>query len=104
MSDARVIGALAAMAEQGGLDRLTLAALIEESSARGARDAMARLGLEDRSARRDMDDLRELLGAWRAAKKSATHALIGWLSKAVLALCVAGAAWQLGLLAGTIAK
>lgn len=72
-------------------------ALIEEASELGARRALARLGLADEDARDDMGELRELLGAWRDAKKSARHAVIGWAVRGVLALVLIGIAVKLGL-------
>ena len=55
---------------------VTLRALVEESSQAGARRALAALGLKDEQARRDMDELRELLCAWRDAKRSAWRAVV----------------------------
>ena len=74
-----------------------LRALIEEASELGARRALARLGLADEAARDDMSELRELLGAWRDAKKSARNAVIGWAIRGVLALVLLGVAIKLGL-------
>lgn len=93
-------GVLAKLFEQGeglGLERVTLAALVEEASERGARRALGELGLSDPKARRDMDDLRELLGAWRHAKKSAGAAVLAWMVKVLLALVLVGAAVKLDL-------
>ncbi len=74
-----------------------LRALIEEASELGARRALARLGLADEAARDDMGELRELLGAWRDAKKSARNAVIGWAVRGILALVLLGVAIKLGL-------
>ena len=74
-----------------------LRALIEEASELGARRALARLGLADEAARDDMGELRQLLGAWRDAKKSARNAAIGWVVRGVLALVLIGLAVKLGL-------
>jgi len=71
--------------------------LFEEASEMGARRALARLGLADEMARDDIDQLRELLAAWRDAKKSARHAVIGWAVRGVLALVLIGVAVKLGL-------
>ena len=43
-----------------------------------------------------MDDLRELLRAWRDAKRSAWKAVVGWTVRILLALLVAGMAVKLG--------
>ena len=45
-----------------------------------------------------MDELRELLRAWRDAKKSAREAVVSWAIRIVLALLVAGMAVKAGLL------
>jgi hypothetical protein len=76
----------------------TLRALIEEASEVGAERVLAALGLRDEHARRDMDALRELLRAWRDAKKSAGQAVVSWAVRIVLALLVAGIAVRMGLL------
>jgi len=71
--------------------------LVEDAAELGARRALARLGLADEAARDDMTELRELLKAWRDAKKSARHAVIGWLVRGALALLLIGIAVKLGL-------
>ena len=48
-------------------------------------------------AQGDIDELRELLGAWRDAKASAWKAAIDWLVKGVLALLMVGIAVRLGV-------
>jgi hypothetical protein len=75
MSGDAVLASLMAQAEGRGTELITLRALVEESSQAGARRALAQLGLDDERARRDMDELRELLSAWRDAKRSAAKAL-----------------------------
>jgi len=42
---------------------------------------------------------RELLGAWRDAKKSAWKAAMGWAMRLVMALLLAGLAMRLGFAA-----
>lgn len=74
-----------------------LSALLERASETGAERALARLGLADESATKDMADLRELLSAWRDAKRSARKAVIEWVIRGVLALLVIGIAVKLGL-------
>ncbi|MBX3562467.1 MAG: hypothetical protein KF780_11725 [Sphingomonas sp.] len=63
-----------------------------------AQRALAAIGLTDDNARRDMDELRELLRAWRDAKRSAREAVVSWLVRIALALLVAGIALRAGLL------
>ena len=74
-----------------------LQGLLEQASETGARRALARLGLDDASAAKDMGELRELLSAWRDAKRSARKAAIGWAVRMVLALLLIGLAVRLGL-------
>ena len=74
-----------------------LAELLEQASQNGAQRGLAHLGLADESAARDMADLRELLSAWRDAKRSARKAVIDWLMRGVLALLLVGIAVKLGL-------
>ena len=96
-SDALLAG-LMAQAESRGVDLVTLRALVEESSQAGARRALASLGLDDERARRDMDELRELLSAWRDAKRTAWRAVVTWLVRLLLAMVLIGMAVKLGLL------
>jgi hypothetical protein len=71
--------------------------ILEDASELGARRALARLGLADEAARDDMNELRELLKAWRDAKASVRNAVIGWVVRAMLALVLIGVAMKLGL-------
>lgn len=96
--NASMLALLVAQAEGQGADLVTMRALIEEASEVGAERALSALGLRDENARRDMDDLRELLRAWRDAKKSAGQAVVAWAVRIVLALLVAGMAVKMGLL------
>jgi hypothetical protein len=74
-----------------------LALLLERASETGAQRALAHLGLADESAAKDMADLRELLSAWRDAKRSARKAVVEWVIRGALALLVIGIAVKLGL-------
>jgi len=93
-----LLASLMAQSEARGVDLITLRALVEESSQAGARRALASLGLDDERARRDMDELRELLSAWRDAKRSAWRAVVSWAVRLMLALLIAGMAVKLGFL------
>lgn len=97
-SQASMLALLIAQAEGQGADMATLRGLVEEASEAGAERALTALGLKDEQARRDMDELRELLSAWRDAKKSAWNAVVSWTVRIVLALLVAGMAVKLGLI------
>ena len=74
-----------------------LQGLLEQASETGAYRALARLGLDDPHAAKDMSELRELLSAWRDAKRSARKAAIGWVVRMALALLLIGIAVKLGL-------
>lgn len=95
--NASMLALLIAQAEGQGADMVTLRALIEEASEVGAERALGALGLAGPEARRDMDELRELLRAWRDAKKSAWQAVVTWAVRIGLAALVAGMAVKLGL-------
>ena len=98
LSSDALLASLMAQAEGRAVDLVTLRALVEESSQAGARRALASLGLDDERARRDMDELRELLSAWRDAKRTAWRAVVTWLVRLVLAMVLIGMAVKLGLL------
>jgi len=83
---------VAQLAQADGGDLVVMRALVEEASEMGARRALARLGLADEDARDDMTELRQLLKAWRDAKSSARHAVIGWVVRGCLALVLIGIA------------
>jgi hypothetical protein len=74
-----------------------LGELLAQASESGARRALTQLGLADERAPVDMAELRELLSAWRDAKRSARTAVIGWAVKTALALLLIGLAVKLGL-------
>jgi hypothetical protein len=93
-----LLARLMAQAEGRGVDLITLRALVEEGAQAGASRALGALGLDDVRARRDMDELRELLSAWRDAKRSARQAVVSWAVRIVLAALLAGMAFKLGLL------
>jgi hypothetical protein len=72
---------------------------LRKKRARRARRALERLGLADARARADLDELRELLSAWRDAKRTARDAVVGWITRVLLALLLIGLATRLGLVA-----
>lgn len=100
MSRARadeLLARLIASAEGQRIDFVILQAVIEEASEAGASRALAAIGLEDTKARRDMDEVRELLGAWRDVKKSAWQTVARWATRVVLAALMVSIAYQSGL-------
>ncbi|GAB5352169.1 DUF6127 family protein [Qipengyuania sp. 483] len=92
-----MLARLIAHASHEGGELITLRAIVEEASELGAQRALARLGLEDAKAEGDIDELRELLSAWRDAKASAWKAAVEWLVRGILALLLVGIAMRLGL-------
>ena len=92
-----MIARLIAEAKDGGCELVTLRAIVEEASELGATRALARLRLADDQAQDDIDELRELLGAWRAAKASAWKAAIEWIVRGAMALLLIGIAVRLGV-------
>ena len=92
-----MLALLIAQAEAQGAGLVTLRALVEEACEMGAERALDALGLKDPKARRDMDELRELLQAWRDAKKSAGQAVVSWAVRILLALLVLGMSIRMGL-------
>jgi hypothetical protein len=92
-----MLARLMAQAEGRGGDLITLRALVEDASQAGASRALGALGLDDPRARRDMDELRELLSAWRDAKRSARQAVVTWTTRVVLALLLIGLAVRVRL-------
>ena len=98
MGSEATLAQLMRQAEGEGAALVTLRALAEEASEAGAERALSLLGLVGPQARRDMDELRELLQAWRDAKKSAWNAVVTWAVRIVLAVVVAGMAVKLGLM------
>ena len=97
-ASASMLALLLAQAEAKGADMVTLRALAEEASEVGAERALTALGLKDANAGRDMTELRELLQAWRDAKKSAWNAVVTWIVRIFLAVVVAGIAVKVGML------
>lgn len=84
-------------ASGGAQDMARLRSIVEEASAAGATAAMERLGLSDTEARRDLDELRDLLRAWRDAKSSAFKGVVQWVLRVIVALALFGLAAKFGI-------
>ena len=95
-SDTGVLAQLMAQAAREGADLATMRAVAEEAGELSATRALTRLGLADEAARADLAELRELLGAWRDAKRSAWQAAAGWCVRLAGALLLTGLAVKLG--------
>lgn len=92
-----ILAKLIAQAANEGGDLVTLRAIVEESSELGANRVVSRLGLGDDGAQNDIDELRELLRAWRDAKASAWKAVVDWVVRGCLALLLIGIAVRLNV-------
>lgn len=92
-----LLARLMAQAVSEGSDIVTLRAIVEESSEMASTRVLERIGLSDPSASEDLDELRELLRAWRDAKASAWKAFIEWVIRGALALLLIGIAVRLGV-------
>lgn len=92
-----MLARLIAQATTEGGDLVTLRAMVEEASEVGAQRALHRLGLSDAEAQEDIDELRELLQAWRDAKASAWKAALEWIVRGIFALLLIGIAVRLGV-------
>lgn len=95
--NAQLLAELMAQASDEGTDLATLRAIAEEAGELGAARALKRLGLADEAAHGDLAELRELLRAWRDAKRSALRAAFGWITRMMLALLLVGLAMKAGL-------
>ena len=91
-----MLARLLVQARAEGGELVTLRAVVEEASEIGANRVLSRIGLGDAGAEKDIDELRELLAAWRAAKASAWKAAIGWIVRALFALLLIGLAVRFG--------
>jgi len=92
-----VLARLLAQAADSGADLVTLRAVAEEAGELGATRALTRLGLSDAEAAGDVAELRELLTTWREAKSSVWKSMVGWISRLLGALLLAGIAMRLGM-------
>jgi hypothetical protein len=93
-----MLAQLVAQAVDSGGDLVTLRAIIEEASELSVQRVLARMGLDDDSAQDDLHELRQLLAAWRDAKRSARQAVVDWVVRGLLALLLIGIAYRLGVL------
>lgn len=74
--------------------------LLDRAAARGAERVLAQLGLENGHAARDIRELRDLLDAWRDARRTAWQTAVKVITTGVLAALLVGAAIKLKLLGG----
>jgi len=74
--------------------------LLNSAAERGAERVLAHLGLENGHAARDIRELRDLLDAWRDARRTAWQTVIKVATTGILATLLLGAAIKLKLFGG----
>ena len=74
--------------------------LLDRAAERGAERVLAHLGLENGHAARDIRELRNLLEAWRDARRTAWQTTVKVITTGILAVLLAGAAIKLKLMGG----
>ncbi len=74
--------------------------LLAHAAERGAERVLAHLGLENGSAAKDIRELRDLLEAWRDARRTAWQTAIKVITTGILAALVLGAAIKFELMGG----
>lgn len=96
-NDSALLAALVEQARLQGANVPSLRALVEEASEAGAAHALRRVGLDDRHAGGDIRELRDLLDAWRAARRTAWRTLVRWTTTCLILALVAGVGIKLKL-------
>ena len=74
--------------------------LLTRAAERGAERCLAHLGLENGSAAKDIRELRDLLEAWRDARRTAWQTTVKVITTGILAALLVGAAIKLKLMGG----
>ncbi len=74
--------------------------LLAHAAERGAERVLAHLGLENGHAARDIRELRDLLEAWRDARRTAWQTTVKVITTCILAALLVGAAIKLKLMGG----
>ncbi len=82
------------------LRRVDFEDLLDRAAERGAERCLAHLGLENGSAARDIRELRDLLEAWRDARRTVWRTVIKVATTGLLAALLVGAAIKLKLTGG----
>ena len=70
-----------------------LEAMLDRAAKRGAKEALASIGLLDEDAHRDVSEMRSLLEAWRDTRKSVWTTTVRVGTTALL-MFIAGAVWM----------
>lgn len=75
--------------------------LLGQVAERGARSALATVGLENGHAARDILELRDLLEAWRDARRAAWQVIVKAIVTGLLAVALIGLSLKLKLMGGS---
>ena len=70
-----------------------LEAMLDRAARKGAKEALASIGLLDDSAQKDITEMRSLLEAWRDTRKSIWNTVTKVITVSVLTF-IAGAVWM----------
>ncbi len=82
------------------LTRAELEALLQQAAERGARQLLDQLGLSNGHAAQDIRELRDLLEAWRDARKTVWRTAVRVMTTGVLVALLLGTAIKLKLIGG----
>lgn len=74
--------------------------LLAQAAERGARAALATVGLENGHAARDVRELRDLLDAWRAARRTVWHTVLKMVTTGLVVALITGAAIKFKVFGG----
>jgi 2-iminoacetate synthase ThiH len=66
--------------------------MLDRAAKRGARAALAEIGLHDEQASKDIGDLRDLMASWRETRRAAWTTTVKIVTTSLL-LFIAGAVW-----------
>lgn len=72
------------------MDEKQIEAMLERAAKKGAKEALESIGLHDDGAVHDVQELRNLLDAWRAAKKTVWRTVMQAMTMAFLGALAAG--------------
>jgi hypothetical protein len=73
-----------------------LESMLDRAAKRGAKQALTSIGLHDKSAAKDINDMRDLLDVWRDTRRGIWSTFVKVTTIAILTF-IAGAVWmQLG--------
>lgn len=75
--------------------------LLDRAAERGVERCLAHLGLENGHAVREIRELRDMLEAWRDARRTSWQTTIKVITTGVLAVLLVGVAIKLKLMGGT---